>query len=321
VGVTAACRAVGRPRATYYDQHRQSPRPVRPSRPRRPPPSTLSPAERQAVLDVLHSERFCDQSPYEVYATLLDEGVYLASIRTFYRILQQEGEVHERRAQATHPARVKPELMADAPRQVWSWDITKLKGPTKGIYYYLYVLIDVYSRYVVGWLLAPQESAELAKQLIADSVERESVEPGNLTVHADNGSSMASKPVALLLEDLGVAKSHSRPHTSNDNPYSESQFKTLKYRPNFPERFDSIEQARAFCREFFPWYNDEHRHSGIGLLTPAMVHHGTAPEVTERRAAVLADAYARHPERFPNGHPHPQAIAENVWINRPDDTP
>ena len=321
MGVAAACRAVGRPRATYYDQHRQSPRPVRPSRPRRPPPSTLSPAERQAVLDVLHSERFCDQSPYEVYATLLDEGVYLASIRTFYRILRQEGEVRERRAQATHPARVKPELMADAPRQVWSWDITKLKGPTKGIYYYLYVLIDVYSRYVVGWLLAPQESAELAKQLIADSVERESVEPGNLTIHADNGSSMASKPVALLLEDLGVAKSHSRPHTSNDNPYSEAQFKTLKYRPNFPERFDSIEQARAFCREFFPWYNDEHRHSGIGLLTPAMVHHGTALQVTERRVAVLADAYARHPERFVNGQPHPQAVAQNAWINRPDDTP
>ena len=321
MGVAAACRAVGRPRATYYDQHRQSPRPVRPSRPRRPPPSTLSPAERQAVLDVLHSERFCDQSPYEVYATLLDEGVYLASIRTFYRILKQAGEVRERRAQATHPARVKPELMATAPRQVWSWDITKLKGPTKGIYYYLYVLIDVYSRYVVGWLLATQESAELAKQLIADSVEREGVESGSLAIHADNGSSMASKPVALLLEDLGIAKSHSRPHTSNDNPYSEAQFKTLKYRPNFPERFDSIEQARAFCREFFPWYNDEHRHSGIGLLTPAMVHHGTAPQVTERRAAVLADAYARHPERFANGQPHPQAIAQNVWINRPDDTP
>lgn len=273
------------------------------------------------MLDVLHSARFCDQSPYEVYATMLDEGVYLASIRTFYRILQQEGEVRERRAQATHPARVKPELMSDAPRQVWSWDITKLKGPSKGIYYYLYVLIDVYSRYVSGWLLATHESADLAKQLIADSVEREGVEPGNLTIHADNGSSMTSKPVALLLEDLAISKSHSRPHTSNDNPYSEAQFKTLKYRPNFPKRFDSIEQARAFCREFFPWYNDKHHHIGIGLLTPTMVHHGAAQQVTERRAAILADAYARHPERFVNGQPYPQPIPKNVWINRPDDTP
>jgi len=272
------------------------------------------------VLDVLHSERFRDQSPYEVYATLLDEGIYLASIRTMYRILHRADEVRERRAQARHPARVKPELMADAPRQVWSWDITKLRGP-KGIYYYLYVLIDVYSRYVVGWLLATHESAELAKQLIADSIEREGVEPGSLTIHADNGSSMASKPVALLLEDLGVAKTHSRPHTSNDNPYSEAQFKTLKYRPDFPERFDTIEQARAFCREFFPWYNDEHHHSGIGLLAPAMVHHGSAAQVTQHRAMVLSDAYARHPERFVNGQPHPKPIAQNVWINQPDDTP
>lgn len=321
MGVTAACRAVGRPRATYYVQHRKSPRPVRPKRPPRPQPSALSAAERQAILDALHSERFRDQSPYAVYATLLDEGIYLGSIRTFYRILHQAGEVRERRAQATHPARVKPELMAEEPRQVWSWDITKLKGPEKWTYYYLYVLIDIYSRYVVGWLLATQESSELAKQLLADSVQREGVEPGSLTIHADNGSSMASKPVAFLLADLGVTKSHSRPHTSNDNPYSEAQFKTLKYRPEFPDRFASIEQARAFCREFFNWYNNEHRHSGIGLLTPAMVHHGMADQITARRAEVLAVAYARHPERFKHGPPRPRSLESTVWINRPDDTP
>ena len=294
---------------------------MRPKRPPRPQPSALSAAERQAILDALHSERFQDQSPYAVYATLLDEGVYLGSIRTFYRILQQAGEVRERRAQATHPARVKPELMADAPRQVWSWDITKLKGPEKWTYYYLYVLIDIFSRYVVGWLLAPKESSELAKQLIADSIQREGVEPGSLTIHADNGSSMASKPVAFLLADLGVTKSHSRPHTSNDNPYSEAQFKTLKYRPEFPDRFASIEQARAFCREFFGWYNNEHRHSGIALLTPAMVHHGMADQITSRRSEVLADAYARHPERFKRGRPQPRSIESTAWINRPDDTP
>lgn len=321
VGVAAACRAVGRPRATYYVQHRKSPRPVRPKRPPRPQPSALSVAERQAILDALHSERFQDQSPYAVYATLLDEGVYLGSIRTFYRILHQAGEVRERRAQATHPARIKPELMAEAPRQVWSWDITKLKGPEKWTYYYLYVLIDIYSRYVVGWLLATKESSELAKQLLADSIQREGVEPGSLTIHADNGSSMASKPVAFLLADLGVTKSHSRPHTSNDNPYSEAQFKTLKYRPEFPDRFPSIEQARAFCRQFFSWYNDEHRHSGIGLLTPAMVHHGMADQITTRRAEVLANAYARHPERFKRGRPRPRTVTHSVWINRPDDTP
>ncbi len=321
MGVTAACRAVGRPRATYYVQHRKSPRPQRPKRPPRPQPSALSAAERQAILDALHSERFQDQSPYAVYATLLDEGVYLGSIRTFYRILHQAGEVRERRAQATHPARVKPELMADGPRQVWSWDITKLNGPEKWTYYYLYVLIDIYSRYVVGWLLATKESSELAKQLLADSVQREGVEPGSLTIHADNGSSMASKPVAFLLADLGVTKSHSRPHTSNDNPYSEAQFKTLKYRPEFPDRFASIEQTRAFCRQFFHWYNDEHRHSGIGLLTPAMVHHGMADQVTTRRADVLANAYALHPERFKRGRPRPRTVNQSVWINRPDDTP
>ena len=321
MGVTAACRAVGRPRATYYVQHRKSPRPVRLKRPPRPQPRALSAAERQAILDILHSERFQDQSPAAVYATLLDEGTYLGSIRTFYRILHQAGEVRERRAQATHPARVKPELMADAPRQVWSWDITKLKGPQKWTYYYLYVLIDIYSRYVVGWLLASQESSELAKQLIADSVRHEGVEPGSLIIHADNGSSMASKPVAFLLADLGITKSHSRPHTSNDNPYSEAQFKTMKYRPEFPDRFNSIEQARTFCRDFFRWYNDEHRHSRIGLLTPAAVHHGMVDEITERRAEVLAAAYASHPERFVRGRPRLLAVSQNVWINQPDDTP
>ena len=275
--------------------------------------------ERQEVLDILHSDRFRDQSPAAVYATLLDEGIYHASISTFYRILRREGEARERRSQATHPPRVKPELLAQRPREVWSWDITKLHGPDKWVYYYLYVLIDVFSRYVVGWLLATKESADLAKELIAESVRREGIEANTLTIHSDNGPSMASKPVAFLLADLGVTKSHSRPHTSNDNPFSEAQFKTLKYRPDFPDRFNSVEQARAFCQDFFAWYNDEHRHSGIGLLTPATLHTGRADEALEHRARVLAAAYESHPERFVNGLPLPPSVPSRTWINQPDD--
>ena len=275
--------------------------------------------ERQAVLDILHSDRFRDQSPAAVYATLLDEGTYHASISTFYRILRQEGEARERRSQATHPPRVKPELLAQRPREVWSWDITKIRGPEKWVYYYLYVLIDVFSRYVVGWLLATKESADLAKELIAESVRREGIVANTLTIHSDNGPSMASKPVAFLLADLGVTKSHSRPHTSNDNPFSEAQFKTLKYRPDFPERFNSVEQARAFCQDFFAWYNDEHHHSGIGLLTPATLHTDRADEALEHRARVLAAAYESHPERFVNGLPLPPAVPSRTWINQPND--
>jgi len=242
------------------------------------------------VLEVLHSERFIDVAPPEVYATLLDEGIYLASVPTMYRILRSVDEVRERRRQATHPAYLKPELVADGPNLVWSWDITKLLGPVKWTYYYLYVVLDIYSRYVVGWMLATRESASLAERLLADSVRKQGVDPDQLTVHADRGSSMSSKPVALMLADLGVTKSHSRPHCSNDNPYSEAQFKTLKYRPEFPDRFGSPQDARGFCKRFFGWYNDDHRHSGIGYHTPADVHYSRAGQVHAARAVILSAA-------------------------------
>ena len=310
---------MGRPRSTHYKWHRRSPGPRPPVKPRRPQPRALSTEERQKILDELHSERFQDQSPTAVYATLLDEGNYLGSISTFYRILRSQGEVRERRAQATHPPTVKPELVATRPNEIWSWDITKLYGPVKWTYYYLYVILDVYSHYVVGWLVAPKESAELAKQLIAETVRKEGIARDSLTIHADRGSSMASKPVAFLLADLGVTKSHSRPHVSNDNPYSESQFKTLKYRPDFPDRFTSIEHARQFCRAFFRWYNEEHHHSGIGLLTPTTLHHGLATEVIQNRAQVLTEAFEAHPERFVHGKPLPPAVPKEAWINQPED--
>ena len=267
VGTRPACRAVGAAVATIY--RRRTPPPPRPKRTRPVPARALSESERQAVRDVLYSERFCDSSPAQVWATLLDEGRYLASERTMYRLLEAGGEVRERRDQLTHPAYQRPELLACRPNEVWSWDISKLKGPAKWTYYYLYVILDVYSRYAVGWTVQHRESATLAEQLIAQATEQQQITPGMLTVHADRGSSMTSKPVAFLLADLGVLKSHSRPYTSTDNPYSEAQFKTLKYRPGFPARFDSITHARAFCRPFFDWYNHHHRHSGIGLMTPA----------------------------------------------------
>jgi putative transposase len=315
IGMTAACRALGVSRATAY-RHR-SPRPPVPTRSRRRSPLALSEEERAEVLRQLHSERFVDASPAAVYATLLDEGTYLASERTMYRLLAANAEVRERRNQLRHPAYAAPELLATGPRELWSWDITKLKGPAKWTWFYLYVILDVFSRYVPGWLVATAESAALAERLIADSVGKQAIAPGQLTIHADRGSSMASKPVALLLADLGVAKSHSRPHTSNDNPFSESQFKTLKYRPGFPARFGSLEDARAFCRRFFRWYNQEHRHSGIGLLTPAIVHAGLAADVQAARAITLAGAYAAHPERFVRQPPRPPGLPSAVWINPP----
>ena len=271
VGVRAACAAVGRPRATHYRLHRSSPAPPRTPQPRPEPkaqPRALSPAERAEVLDVLHDERFVDVSPGEVHAILLDEGRYLCSESTMYRILRAHGEVGDRRRQATHPPRVKPELVAHAPNECWSWDITRLAGPVKWTYYYLYSIIDIYSRYTVGWMLATRESKELAERLLADTIAKQNIDRGRLTIHADRGSSMASKPVALLLADLGVTKSHSRPHCSNDNPFSEAQFKTLKYRPDFPDRFASLPDAREFCVVFYRWYNHEHRHSGIGVCIP-----------------------------------------------------
>jgi putative transposase len=254
-----------------------------------------------------------------VYATLLDEGSYLCSISTMYRLLRQRGETGDRRRHASHPARVKPELLATTPNQVWSWDLTKLAGPARWTWYYLYTILDIYSRYVVGWMVAHREAALLAERLLSDTITKQGVQAGQLSIHADRGTSMTAKPVALLLADLGVTRSHSRPHVPDDNPYSESQFKTLKHHPTFPDRFGSIEDARAFCQRFFGWYNGEHRHSGIGLLTPADVHHGRAEQITLARGAVLDAAYAAHPERFVCKPPKPPRLPEQVWINRPVD--
>jgi len=313
-GVYATCAALCVARASYY-RWRRPRHTVRPAP--TPPPRALSPGERQAVLDVLHEERFSDLAPAQVYATLLDEQRYLCSERTMYRVLAAAGEVRERRDQLRHPRYAAPELLATGPNQLWSWDITKLRGPRKWTYYYLYVVMDVFSRYVVGWMIAPNESATLAERLIAEACERQGIGPGQLTVHADRGSSMRSKLVAQLLADLGVTKTHSRPHVSNDNPYSEAQFKTLKYRPEFPERFGCIEDARAHCVDFFAWYNGEHYHSGLGLFTPADVHHGRAAAIAAERATVLAAAHAAHPERFTRGTPTMPALPTAVWINKP----
>jgi putative transposase len=315
VGTRPACRALGVAPATIY--RRRCPPEPRPKGPRPRPARALSEAEREEVLDELHSERFVDTPPAQVWATLLDEGRYVASERTMYRILAAEGQTRERRNQLVHPPYAKPELLAEKPNELWSWDITKLLGPAKWTYYYLYVLLDVFSRFVVGWTIQYRESAQVAKDLIAQALTQQGIKPGQLTVHADRGSSMRSKPVAFLLADLGVTKTHSRPYTSTDNPYSEAQFKTLKYRPDFPDRFDSILHSRTFSRPFFDWYNHEHRHSGIGFMTPATVHYGLAETVREERAQVLAAAYAAHPERFVKGLPKPPQLPEAVWINKP----
>jgi putative transposase len=269
------------------------------------------------VLDELRAERFMDDAPAQVYATLLDEGAYLASQSTMYRLLAANGEVRERRDQLRRPNYAKPELLATRPNELWSWDITKLFGPQKWTYYYLYVILDVFSRYVVGWMVAHRESAVLAEKLISETLAKQGIQPGELTLHADRGSSMKSKPVAFLLADLGVTKSHSRPHVSNDNPFSESQFKTMKYRPEFPDRFGCIQDARAFDQPFFAWYNDDHRHSGLGLHTPASVHYGQAAAIRNERAVVLAGAYAAHQERFVRTMPQPPLLPTAVWINPP----
>jgi putative transposase len=316
VGTAAACRALNASRSSVY--RRRSPRPVKATlRPPRGSHRALSGAERTAVLDELRSDRFMDDSPAQVYATLLDEGRYLASQSTMYRLLAANGEVRERRDQLRRPNYAKPELLATKPNELWSWDITKLFGPQKWTYYYLYVILDVFSRYVVGWMVAHRESAVLAEKLIGQTLAKQGIARGQLTLHADRGSSMKSKPVAFLLADLGVTKSHSRPHVSNDNPFSESQFKTMKYRPDFPDRFGCIQDARAFGQPFFGWYNDEHRHSGLGLHTPASVHYGGAGAIREHRTVVLAAAYAAHPERFVRAMPRPPSLPTAVWINPP----
>ena len=315
VGVRRACALTGRSRASYY---RDAQGPVHgPPAPRCSPPNKLTDAECDALLAVLHSPAFVDLAPAQVWAILLDAGTYMASISTMYRVLRGEGEVRDRRRQATHPARVRPELVARGPNQVWSWDISKLKGPAKGVYYDLYVIIDIYSRYVVGWMVAPTETAELAKAFIAATIQAQGITADVLTIHADRGTSMTSKPVAVLLAELGVARTHSRPHVSNDNPYSEAAFKTLKYCPAFPDRFGSIEDARAFCVEFFEYYNHHHRHSGIALHTPASMHFGTATDVQAARTQVLAAAYATNPRRFCNRRPAPPKMPTMAWINKP----
>jgi len=318
VGVQAACRALGVARATLYRARRPAtgPRPM--ARPRPAPRRALNAEQRQEVLALLHSSRFVDAAPAEIYATLLDEGRYLCSERTMYRLLQQAGEVRERRDQLRRPHYRRPELLATAPNQVWSWDITKLRGPVKGTYYCLYVILDIFSRYTVGWLIAERESEVLAQRLIAETIDKYDFVREQLTLHADRGSAMTSKSVAQLLADLGVIKSHSRPHTSDDNPYSEAQLKTLKYHPRFPDRFSSLADARSFCRSFFQWYNDEHHHSGLALLTPADVHSGRAGQVLQRRAQTLDAAYLNHPERF-NRPPQPKKPPEKAWINPPQD--
>jgi putative transposase len=310
-----ACAALGVPRASFY---RAQARPFGP-RPRRTPGSAraLSPAERAEVLAVVHEPRFVDLAVPQVHAQLLDEGRYLASPRTMYRVLAAQGEVRERRDQLRRPVYTKPELLAEAPNQVWSWDITRLRGPAKWTFFSLYVLLDIFSRYAVGWLLARCESAALACQLVGTAARQQRIGEGQLTVHADRGAPMKSKPLALLLADLDVGRSFSRPHVSDDNPFSEAHFRTLKYRPDFPARFGSLQDARAHCARFFDWYHHEHRHSGLAWHTPADVHYGRAADVRARRAAVLGAAYGAHPERFVHGPPSPPALPAAVWINPP----
>jgi len=316
LGVKAACRALGVPRSTYYRAQQPPPLP-RIRVPRRPHPRALSSSEQAAVRAQLNSERFVDRAPRTIYATLLDEGSRLCHWSTMYRLLHSDAATRERRAIRRHPLYARPELLATAPRQVWSWDITKLRGPQPGVWYNLYVVLDIFSRMIVGFLVAEREDASLAEILIADACTRERIVPQQLTVHADRGAPMTSKLVAELLLDLGVTRSHSRPSVSNDNPYSEAQFKTLKYGPSYPERFGSLEEAQTWVSSFIRWYNTEHRHSALGLLPPVLIHHGQAAAVSAARQQTLDAAYARHPERFVGGRPVPPLAPEAVWINPP----
>lgn len=315
IGTSRACDVLGVPRSSLY----QARQPKKPPTPRPTPERALSAEEKAEVRQTLNSERFWDSSPREVYATLLDEGCYHCHWRTMYRILEEYAEVRERRNQLQHPTYVKPELLATGPNQVWSWDITKLKGPVTWTYYYLYVILDIFSRYVVGWMIAGRETAKLAEELITATCAKEQIERDHLGLHSDRGGPMKSKTVSQLLIDLGVAKSHSRPYTPNDNPYSESQFKTLKYRPDYPGRFSSLETSRAWAQSFFHWYNHEHHHTSLGLMTPAVVHHGLADAVYDHRQRVLQAAYEAHPERFVRGMPTPPELPKEVWINQPSE--
>jgi putative transposase len=315
--IAAVCAAVGLSRASFHRHQTAAKNPPALMRPRPKPARALGEAERSRVLDLLREDRFVDQAPAEVYATLLDEGLYHCSIRTMYRILHENDEVRERRQQRRHPVYAKPELLAEGPNQVWSWDITKLMGPSKWTYFYLYVIIDIFSRRVVGWCVADTESAALFRPLFENAVDQHAVPHGQLTLHADRGPSMKAKVTALLLADLGVTKSHSRPHTSDDNPFSESCFKTLKYQPQFPKRFGCIQDAKTFCRAFFDWYNQHHHHLGIGLMTPDQVHYGQAHEVHATRQTTLDHAFRTNPNRFVNKAPQPPQMPTAVWINPP----
>jgi len=315
IGTQTSCDVFGIPRSSYYyypvdrdDLHNE----------RKLPDFAYSPQEKQAILGVMNSDSYMDRTPYEIYASRLDEGEYLCSIRTMYRILKENDQVKERRNVKRTNNYQKPELLATEANQIWSWDITKLKGPQKWTYFYLYVIIDIFSRFVVGWMVAYRELSSLAQKLIKETCSRQNIEAGQLTIHADRGSSMRSKPVAFLLGDLGVTKSHSRPYVSNDNPFSESQFKTMKYRPDFPGKFNSMVEARDFCRRFFDWYNKEHYHSGIGFLTPESVHYGFADEVLLNRKDVLLKAFEDNPKRFRNKIPILKNLPKSVWINKPE---
>jgi len=316
VGVKTACEVLGVPRSSRYAARR--PRVAKERAPAPPPPRALSAQEKVTVRETLNSERFADQAPREVYAALLDEGVYHCSVPTMYRILAEHQELRERRNQLRHPAYAKPRLVATAPNQVWTWDIAKLPGPMKWAYFCLYVVLDLFSRFVVGWLIAAQESAALAEQLIAESCARQGIVAGQLSIHSDRGGPMTAKPLALLFADLGIAQSLARPRTPDDNPYSEAQFKTVKYHPTFPERFGSLLDARSWGQRLFAWYNYEHHHTALGLMTPAAVHFGQAPALFLGRQQVLAAAYAAHPERFVQGLPQPPALPSEAWINRPE---
>lgn len=311
-GVLQTCKALGISRATFYRRRKSKEPVVRTKSFRR-----ISNAERQNILSVLTSDRFMDKSPYEVYATLIDEGVCLCSVRTMYRILKENKAVRERRNQLRHPAYTKPELLATGPNQVWSWDITKLKGPGKWNYFYLYVMMDIFSRYVTGWMIASRESATLAKRFIREACDKQNINPDQLTIHSDRGPAMKSLTVSQLLADLCITKSFSRPRVCNDNPYSESHFKTMKYHPEFPRRFGCMEDAKSFCRFFFRWYNQGHRHSGIAYMTPEAMHSGKAIVLWQKRQAVLDNMFLRHPERFVRGRPVPPELPKEAWINKP----
>jgi len=316
VGVSRACAALAVPRSTLYRARQPRPEP----KPRPTPSHALTDAERAEVRNVLNSERFMDLAPRQVYAALLDEGRYLASVSTMYRVLRDHDEVRERRAVRRHPTYKKPELLATGPNQVWSWDITVMRGPRKWEHFALYTVLDIFSRYVVGWMIAETQTSELARQLIAASAKKQAIVPGQLTLHSDNGTPMKGRPLTALLDDLGIDRSHSRPHTSDDNPFSEAQFKTLKYRPDYPDRFPDIEAARAWARTFVAWYNYHHYHSGLNLLTPASVHYGAAEAIREQRQATMTAAYAAHPGRFAAGLPLVRGAPAAVWINPPAKT-